>query len=172
MLDGRQIAVIAALTNGDSSAAEELVAATEPGEPWEVAVTACLRALCNRYGAGLNQPHTLADTFLTIPSQHGTIAFEVRLGLTIINVIGASPAAGRVMPELHRRITAAADGAAAKETQADPLFTTLSTQDETHRAQDLIEACGLDSPTLPAPLHQELQDAVRISDRLIRDLSP
>lgn len=46
ILDGRQTAVLAAATTGDLSGALALLEDTEPGDPWEDAVTALLTALC------------------------------------------------------------------------------------------------------------------------------
>ncbi|MDG4793010.1 hypothetical protein [Micromonospora sp. WMMD1082] len=46
MLDGRQVAVIARLVAGQHQAARQLLTETEPGEPWEAAVNACLTAWC------------------------------------------------------------------------------------------------------------------------------
>lgn len=48
MLDGRQVAVLAALTTGDTLGANSLLADTKPGEPWEEAVTDCLSIVCQR----------------------------------------------------------------------------------------------------------------------------
>ncbi|MDQ1006667.1 hypothetical protein QFZ82_001152 [Streptomyces sp. V4I23] len=169
MLDGRQIAVIAALTNGETTAAAELIAETEPGDPWERAVTACLHALCHRTSAGLDrtQENELAAAVLAVPSEPGTTVFGLRLGLTALDTIGPSPTAQRIVHALHRRITHASDGAAAREAQADALFDALSTREQKQSCRDLIEACGLSSGNLPAPLRQDLQGALRISDRVI-----
>ncbi|GAA2459472.1 hypothetical protein [Streptomyces macrosporus] len=52
MLDGRQVAVLAALTAGDTDHAQALLTDTVPGEPWERDVTACLTVLCHRTAAG------------------------------------------------------------------------------------------------------------------------
>jgi hypothetical protein len=46
MLDGRQIAVIAHATAGNHDEALALLHVTQPGQPWEAAVTACLTLLC------------------------------------------------------------------------------------------------------------------------------
>ena len=50
MLDGRQVAVIAQSTAGNTDGALKLLEETAPGEPWEQAVTACLTVLCRPPG--------------------------------------------------------------------------------------------------------------------------
>jgi hypothetical protein len=45
MLDGRQVAVIAASVAGDPDTARQLIHGTAPGQPWESTVTACLAAM-------------------------------------------------------------------------------------------------------------------------------
>ncbi|MFB7512910.1 hypothetical protein [Streptomyces sp. NPDC056144] len=47
MLDGGQVAVLAAL-DGDPAHAIDLVDRTASGEPWEDAVTSCLKVMCHR----------------------------------------------------------------------------------------------------------------------------
>ncbi len=63
MLDGRQVAVLAALVALDPAHAGDLLGDTAPGEPWEQAVTACLTALCHRSTGQLvdRYAHGLAD---------------------------------------------------------------------------------------------------------------
>ncbi|CAO0832208.1 putative protein OS=Streptomyces microflavus OX=1919 GN=Smic_64430 PE=4 SV=1 [Streptomyces microflavus] len=48
MLDGRQVAVLASLAEGDTAHASALLADTMPGETWEQTVTACLTVLSRR----------------------------------------------------------------------------------------------------------------------------
>ncbi|MCX5278082.1 hypothetical protein [Streptomyces virginiae] len=170
MLDGRQIAVVASLTNGETATAAELIAGTEPGDPWEAAVTACLHALCRRATVGLDQSekNELANIVLAIPSQPGTVLFGVRLALAALNAVDTGPAAGRIVHALHRRITLASDGVAAREAHGDPQFRALATKKELESCRDLVEACGLGSGELPVPLRRGLVGAVEISDRVIR----
>ncbi|RSS97237.1 hypothetical protein EF903_01560 [Streptomyces sp. WAC05292] len=170
MLDGRQIAVIASLTNGETATAAELIAQTEPGDPWEQAVTACLRALCLRATIGLDQTqeNDLVDTVLSAPSEPGTVLFGIRLGLAALNTLGPGPASEHLVHALHRRITRALDGAAAREAHRDAAFSALATDREIESCRDLVEACGLGSGELPAALHRDLLGAVEISDRVIR----
>lgn len=170
MLDGRQIAVIYSLTTGESATAAELIAGTTIGDPWEQAVTSCLDALWHRTFAELNssKANKLAESACAVPSEPGTVLFDIRLGLTALHTLGPGPAAERLVHALHRRITRAADGAAAREAHGDAHFSALATRKELESCRDLVKACGLGSGELPAPLRRDLISAVGISDRVIR----
>lgn len=168
MFDGRQIAVIYSLTTGESATAAELIAETTVGDRWEQAVTSCLDAVWHRTFAELNSTNELAETVLAVPSEPGTVLFDIRLGLTALHTIGPGPAAERLVHALHRRITRAADGASAREAHGDAHFSALATKKELESCRDLVEACGLGSGELPTPLRRDLISAVEISDRVIR----
>ncbi|MFD9441817.1 hypothetical protein ACFWBR_27190 [Streptomyces sp. NPDC060006] len=172
MLDGRQVAVLAALTTGDTFKAEELLVGTEPGEPWEDAVSGCLTVLC-RQAAGQpfhRQVQDLVATYLTQTDKQGITVFNIRLGLTVLDTITSpeDPDARMVVTELHRRATETTDGYAAREILAHPSFTTLATSQETQDCRALLCACALGAGTFPDDLHDEVKAAIRVSDRVIR----
>ncbi|MCX5303034.1 hypothetical protein OG304_06155 [Streptomyces sp. NBC_00160] len=173
MFDGRQIAVVAALTSGDTSHAAELIAETAAGDPWEHAITACLHALCHRASDGLGhaQENELEAAVLAVPVEQGMTVFDTRLRLTALATIAspASPAAQRITNQLHRHITNARDGFAAREALADPLFTKLAPPTQLAACRDLVEACALGSGAIPVQLRRTLDAALQRSDRVIRD---
>ncbi|MFF7143328.1 hypothetical protein ACFZB5_19110 [Streptomyces nodosus] len=173
MLDGRQVAVLAALVAGDTAWAAALLADTMPGDPWEQAVTTCLTVLCRR-DAGQPIDGHLAD-LVTVYSgrktEPGMIVFDTRLGLTVLDAIGSAEAlaAHRIVEDLHRRTTDAEDGYAARESLAHPLFTETATDRQVQDCRALVRACALGSGTLPNELRGELTAALRASDRVIRE---
>ncbi|MBZ6171209.1 hypothetical protein KVH24_03935 [Streptomyces olivaceus] len=173
MLDGRQVAVLAALVAGDTAWAAALLADTMPGDPWEQAVTTCLTVLCRR-DAGQPIDGHLAD-LVTVHSgrktEPGMIVFDTRLGLTVLDAIGSAEAlaAHRIVEDLHRRTTDSEDGYAARESLAHPLFTETATDRQVHDCRALVRACALGSGTLPNELRGELTAALRASDRVIRE---
>ncbi|MFI5670339.1 hypothetical protein [Streptomyces sp. NPDC051704] len=173
MFDGRQIAVVAALTSGNTAHAAELIADTAAGEPWEHAVTACLHALCRRACADLDhsQENELEAALLAVPAEQGMTVFDTRLRLTALDTIASpgSPAAYRITNELHRDIVGRRDGFAAREVLDDPLFTELATPTQLQDCRDLVEACALGSGAVPARLRRTLDAALHRSDRVIRD---
>lgn len=173
MLDGRQVAVLASLAAGDAAHTSALLAGTVPGEPWEQTVTACLSVL-RRLDAG--QPvcsHLagLADTFLERAAEPGMTVFDIRLGLTTLDVIGYAdlPAARRIVEDLHRRVTETEDGYAARENSAHPLFIELATDRQVRNCRALVRACALRTGTLPVRLRDELEAALSAGGSVIRE---
>ncbi|WP_097899965.1 hypothetical protein [Streptomyces sp. b94] len=173
MLDGRQVAVLASLTAGDTAHAATLVAGTLPGEPWEQTVTACLNALC-RHDAGrpvVSHLAELADAYLERKTEPGMTVFDVRLGLTVLDVVGTPglPAAHRIAEDLHRRATEAEDGYAARENVAHPLFIEFATHRQAQDCRALVRACALGSEFLPEQMQGALSAALRAADSVIRE---
>lgn len=173
MLDGRQVAVLAALVTGDTARAVGLLADTMPGDPWEQAVTACLTVLCRR-DAGQPVDGHLADLVATCSerkTEPGMTVFDIRLGLTVLDAIGSTeaPGARRIVEELHRRTTDAEDGYAARENLAHPLFTALATDGQQQDCCALVRACALGVRAVPDELQGQLSAALRASDSVIRE---
>ncbi|MFG2483368.1 hypothetical protein ACGFSI_11505 [Streptomyces virginiae] len=173
MFDGRQIAVVAALTSGNTDHAAELIAQTAAGDPWEHAVTTCLQALCRRSSADLNnaQENELEAAVLAVPVEQGMTVFNTRLRLTALDTIGSSvsSAAHRITNQLHRHITDAQDGSAAREVLNDPLFTELANPTQLKDCRHLVDLCALGAGALPDQDRRDLDAAMQLSDRVIRD---
>lgn len=171
MLDGRQVAVVAALAEGAAEAAADLLASTAPGDPWEQAVTDCLTALWLR-AAGQELDSCLAalvSTYLTHETVPGLTVFDVRFGLTVLDALGTTdhPGARSVVDDLFRRTTAAQDGYAAREVLADDLFTQLATGGQAQQCRDLVHACGLDAGELSAEHAAVLATGLDTSEAVI-----
>jgi hypothetical protein len=173
MLDGRQVAVLAALTVGDTVRANSLLADTKPGEPWEVAVTDCLSIVCHRT-AGLPWQHVLQN----LVTEHlGTLdgddltVFNTRLGLATLDLftLPEGPETRLVVEELHRRAIKTSDGYAAREILAHPLCAALATDREAQECRTLLTSCALGAGTIPDQLRDQLDHAVRTSDHTIRE---
>ncbi|WP_327386892.1 hypothetical protein [Streptomyces sp. NBC_01207] len=173
MFDGRQIAVVTALTSGDTEHAAVLIADTAAGEPWEHAVTSCLHALCLRACTGLDHraESELEAALSAVPAEQGMTVFDTRLRLTALDTIAspASPAAYRITNELHRGIVGTRDGFAAREVLDNSLFTELAGPRQLQDCHDLVAACALGSGAVPAHLRSALDTALHRSNRVIRD---
>ncbi|MFC8876093.1 hypothetical protein [Streptomyces ardesiacus] len=172
MLDGRQTAVLAALTAGNTARAAALLADTTPGEPWEQAVTACLTVLCRR-AAGQPVDRQVADlvtAYIGRKTEPGMTVFDIRLGLTVLDATGStgSPSARSIVDDLHRRTTEAQDGYAAREMLAAPLFTEIASGRQAQDCRDLVRACALGAGALPDELRGELAAVVRTGDSVIQ----
>ncbi|MCX5327823.1 hypothetical protein [Streptomyces sp. NBC_00140] len=172
MLDGRQVAVIAALTSGQTSLAEELLAVTAPGEPWEQAVTECLMTLCLR---DADKPAegaltSLTNAYLNHEAKAGTTVFDIRLGLTVLDASGPAehPEARLLIDDLVRRATDARNGYAAREVLAHPLFGVLAKDAQRQECEDLRRSCALDSGVLPEVLHRDLATALDTGEMVLR----
>ncbi|MEV6013854.1 hypothetical protein AB0M29_44930 [Streptomyces sp. NPDC051976] len=171
MLDGRQVAVVAALTEGDTDRATELLTATVPGEPWERLVTACLTAL--RHGDGGQHVDVgvvdLEDMYLESEAEPRLIAFEIRLGLSTLDALGfvQRPEADRIVRELIRRTSASFDGYAAREILAHPLATDFLGSGQVRECHALVQACALGAGTLADEPHTDLSAAVSAADRVL-----
>jgi len=164
MLDGRQVAVIAALSAGQTSRAHELLTTTAPGEPWEQAVTTCLTVLSRR---DAHQPVSdslapLTNSYLKHEGKPGTTVFDVRLGLTVLDAVGSPehPQAQLLVDHLVRRTTEARNGYAAREVLTHPLFDVLGQAPQRRQCEDLLRSCALGFGVLPEALHRDLATAL------------
>ncbi|GHE73905.1 hypothetical protein [Streptomyces cellulosae] len=172
MLDGRQVAVLASIASGETERVQQLLAETEPGDPWEQLVTACLAELARRgLGQTIPPPMTdLATAYLEHPDGHGLTVFDIRMGLTALDIIGTrSAAARRIVHDLHRRTAEAWDGYAAREILAHPVFTALASDQQLQDCHSLVAECGLEAGRLPNDLRRQLISALVVSDGVIRD---
>jgi hypothetical protein len=116
--------------------------ATQSGEPWEDAVTACL-SLCvpaddptHLVAVALNAYHALG------PAESGLAVFHIRLGLTVIDALDSGhPAREQIAANLIRH--AANDGYAARDLLAYPGRLGIATNRQIDQLTDLVSDCGL-----------------------------
>ncbi|WP_331461607.1 hypothetical protein [Streptomyces paludis] len=104
---------------------------TEPGQPWEDAVTNCLTVLTRRAAGQPFHRHLrdLVSNCLDRAAEPGMTVFNTRLGLTALDAIASpeDPAARLVVADLHRRTMKTTDGYAAREILVHPSLTALAT---------------------------------------------
>jgi len=176
MLDGRQVAVVAALTEGDTSGAQRLLNATAPGDPWEQAVTDALAVLCLNDANRMTPTMlgNLADDYRDRDAPAGMTVFDTRLGLTLLDIAVSTghPAARPLMDDMARRTMTARDGYAARELLADPLCAVVATEEQTRECRDLVQACGLDCGALPPGHAAALAGGLDSSEEVIRTSVP
>ncbi|MCT2594496.1 hypothetical protein LHJ74_32090 [Streptomyces sp. N2-109] len=171
MLDGRQVAVLAALTTGDTERADGLLADTAAGDPWEQIVTTCLVALCRREAGQPVDDHLteLVEIYLGREAEAGFTVFDIRLGLTVLDAIGSADhaASSRLAERLVHRTTEARDGYAAREILGHPLAVALTTERQAQNCEEVVRVCALGAGTVPAELHSDLSAALRTSEAVI-----
>lgn len=169
MLDGRQVAVIAHAVSGSTERALALLDDTEPGEPWENAVTACLAIQC-RNGSGNADLETLLNSYHVLDtSAPGLTVFHIRLGLSFIDVIGTvdNPHAYRIATDVIDRTTASQDGYAARDLLDHNGLHDLLTGTQARELTDLVEVCALDHGALPDTLMADLTTALARAEEVI-----
>lgn len=167
MLDGRQVAVIAYITEADEAGALRLLGETEPGEPWEEAVAACLTALCRRPGE--REALALLQRSETLPQEPQLAVFQTRLGLTVIDLAidTARHLATATAAQLVSRVLEYRDGYAAREMLAHGQRTGLLARDQARELADVVDACGLGHREIPDALHNELSAAVARAEAVL-----
>jgi hypothetical protein len=171
MFDGRQVAVIVALTRGDHRTARELLQTTAPGEDWEQLVTAVLGlvALNEEGGNHPRQRAELVETFLDYPLADGLTVPRTRLGLAIADAIADAdpPAAVRVASDLFATTAPLRDGYAARELLAHPGRIKLLTPRQVDELSGILTASALDAGRIAPALHAALTRAVLNSREII-----
>jgi len=178
MLDGRQVAIVARAIAGDHDGAQQLLATTTPGEPWEGAVTACLAALSLPPGRQLADPDTgaLISRCRRVGFQASPVTFYTRLVLSTIDAIrphGRAGAGARALTsELADQIVRVTDGYAAREILSHGDCASWVSDQQSRRLARIVAACGLGCGTMPSHLRADLSAALDIGEAVIREGSP
>ncbi|MFE4665423.1 hypothetical protein ACFRI7_05805 [Streptomyces sp. NPDC056716] len=172
MLDGRQVAVLAALSRGRTGDADDLLVATVPEEAWETAVTGCLSGLCHRMSGRpwRHQIEDLATAYAEGPGREDLAVFDARLGLALLDIVGSAEdaVAGLVVARLHHRAMHTNDGHAAREALSHPSFRAGATRDQVRDCQAIVEACALGSGRLLPEVENLLAASLSASEEVIR----
>ncbi|WP_435126333.1 hypothetical protein [Micromonospora tulbaghiae] len=168
MLDGRQISIIAHATAGRYRQARAMLDATQPGEPWEDAVTACLLLLMPDSDPADDQANRALTAYHALgPAKPGLTVFHTRLGLTLLDALDKDhPAAEQIAVELIQH--AAADGYAARDLLAHPTFLAAARHQRVNQLKTLVSTCGLDAGTLSAAHLRALLGALDMAESVIR----
>lgn len=171
MLDGRQVAVVAALTAGRTARAVELLSDTVPGEPWEQAVTACLTALCRRDDgdARINDVTGLVAMYRNHEAKPGMTVFDIRLGLTVLEAVRGTElrVVRGMVDELVHRAVEARNGYAAREILAYAGFTTVAKISHVQKLKELVRACALDAGAIEEELYRDLSMALNSGEAVL-----
>lgn len=168
MLDGRQIAVIAHATTGNHDAAAALLHTTQPGQPWEAAVTDCLTLLNEPRSTGADLGGPLAAYRALDTATVGLAVFHTRLGLCLLDSYdAAAPAAARPLAA-HLIDNAATDGYAARDVLTHSGCRGIATDRQTLTLTILVEQCGLGSGLMPDPVLADICAALDVAEQVIR----
>jgi hypothetical protein len=169
MFDGRQVAIIAHATSGDTDGALALLHDTEPGEPWENAVTACLALHC-RSNTGTADVAALMDRYRALGSSApGLAVFHTRLGLSLIDAFGpvGEPHAHQIALGLIDRAIESHDGYAARDVLGHSTCHNRLTSTQARELTALVGACALNRGTLPDRMLDDLTTALARAEEVI-----
>jgi len=159
LLDGRQIAVLAHAASGQHDEAERLLKTTTGTEPWENVVADCLRAItrATESPAGLTgATGRLPDAYLALDDP-GRAMFNVRLGLTVGELIETHDDQRAVIGKVERIAVQTADAYIAREVLSSPA---TDLRREVHaKLRRTIDQASLGHPLGTAQVRQ-LTDAV------------
>ncbi|XVQ86431.1 hypothetical protein ACQP2K_03060 [Microbispora siamensis] len=170
MLDGRQVSVIAHTMAGELVTARDLLEATQPGEPWEDAVTTCLAALCRLEGPEDELLAVMLDRYRRLDhTAPGLIVFQTRLGLSVYDAVGGMecPEGRAVADVLIARVVTSQDGYAARELLGHPEFRTSLGQNDAVALTHTLAISGLGRGRLSAALLSEIVATLASNSSLI-----
>ncbi|MFA1538059.1 hypothetical protein [Actinomadura monticuli] len=118
LLEGRQVAILAACVGNRHSEAREILHSSTPTEPWEHQVASCLKVICDSTDPPALHGLIIAmiRAFCDSEPVTGYALFRVRLGLTVTTLASINPHSRA--PTLLRQVAAEAvdsgDGYAAR----------------------------------------------------------
>jgi hypothetical protein len=172
LLDGRQAAILAYLTGGQPREAAQMTDQSAVTEPWEHAVQAILRVMCQR-AAGQDPPTgittmTAAASALASSETPGATLTRTRIGLIALGLAGDSDAT-QARDLRTALITAGnADAYAARDLLASHWIAKSLTTAQHSELETLITARGLGAGTIPAQPYERLTTAVNQAESILR----
>lgn len=177
LLDGRQAAILALLTNGQAAQADQMTEQAIVTEPWEQAVQAMLHVLCQPGTGQLPEPAVIrmiaTAQELAEERAPATAVTRTRIGLTALDLAADSNHAET--RAIRRALISAGstDAHAARDLLASHQLSKFLTSDQRADLHALLRACGLGAGTIPGHLHDQLTRAARRSENALQhSLSP
>ncbi len=164
LLDGRQAAILALLADAHATEAARMVEQATVAEPWERAVQAVLRVLC-QHAAGQDPPPGAATMIAAVcvlaqEQDPVTAVTRTRIALNALD-LAADRDITQALSLRAALITAGnADGYAARDLLANHQMSQSLTSAQNSQLQAQVRACGLGIGTIPSHLHHRLANAV------------
>ncbi|MBX6386088.1 MAG: hypothetical protein IRZ07_24470 [Microbispora sp.] len=173
LLDGRQIMIMSLMERGLDQEARATIESTAPAEPWEDAIAALLRVCCRPATSPAPQSeleHALRETLtLFAPPDPATAVFQVRAGLTALELVPDRTGADAARLQDTVAEAASLDANAARDVLNHPLSSHLTTE-QRRKLDDVLTASGLGAGKLsPADMHA-LTTAVDTAEAALRRL--
>ncbi|MEV0624156.1 hypothetical protein AB0I81_63360 [Nonomuraea sp. NPDC050404] len=171
LLDGRQIVIVARCLAGQHENAQALLDESTLTDPWEHLVALPLGVLCRRASGrpADAEIEAMRQRYLDLEPADELIIFYTRLGLTMIDLAGGpdQTTAASITARLVHDIRAAGDGYAARDLLAHQTCRAALTDAHERMLIAAVEAAGLNTGPIPAPLIDDLHAAVQLSEARI-----
>jgi hypothetical protein len=160
LLDGRQAAILALLTNGQAAEAARMVEQSAVAEPWEHAVQAVLRVLCQRAAGddNLSGFATMLDAACALGGVQdpATAVCRARIGIVSLDLVVPEDTANASAVRTSLIAAGGADGYVAR----DLLTTEFLSSAQRSRLRGLVNDCGLDAGAIADRFHDDLMGSV------------
>jgi hypothetical protein len=171
LLDGRQAAILALLTTGRASAAAQMTEQSTVAEPWEYAVQAVLRVMCQRGAGQVPAPGTATMTAaacaLARAEEAGATVTRTRIGLIALDL--ADDPDSNQTRALNAALvsTGNEDAYAARDLLASSQMARSLTISQRSELETLVQSCGLGAGEIPARLHNQLVIAAEQAESIL-----
>jgi hypothetical protein len=168
LFDGRQVAVIAALTEGDPRSALAMAENSTVQEPWEEAVHATLSLWCRVESGGSGADETATVLRRVHDTQAHQVVFQTRLGITATELTGGPHRdAMSVVSRLVSAAVRAQDGYSSRALLS--VWEHELPQDQVDALESVLNASGIDTRTLPEASLHALRASMKKANRRLRD---
>jgi hypothetical protein len=171
LLDGRQVAIVARILGGEPAAALALLERTVTPTLWERCVAAILNMVRLEHYAqpAVDAARSMAAHYLALPHVAELLAFQVRLGLAVIDLAGGLDCAGarQVTTRVVAQAMAAADGYAARDLLSHAVLRAQLAEHDERALAVIVQSAGLGCGTMPTGLLADLLSAAAISEDVI-----
>ncbi|MFJ3931613.1 hypothetical protein [Streptomyces sp. NPDC090029] len=172
LLDGRQIKIMALMEQGLDQQALDMIATTQPTEPWEAAVADLLRAHCRLAAAALPQAdrdqaqHAVVS--LLADPEPSIAVFQTRAGLAALDLDDSGPHTDSLASALAE--AARLDAYAAREVLGHPAARAILSTERASSLDSVVANAGLGASILPDHHHRALSEAVARGEAELRRL--
>lgn len=162
LMEGRQVAILAALVTHTPGAARSLLHASTLTELWEHQVASCLEVMCSGtdQAASCRAAAVMIHQFQDSRPVVGYAVFRARLGLAVTALSrSCTTAAAALLTQVTDEAIAARDGYAARDILNHRIPDADLPSEQRQALNDLLAASGLNAGPLPPPLQEAFTNA-------------
>ncbi|TMR26875.1 hypothetical protein [Actinomadura geliboluensis] len=171
LMEGRQIAILAAYLNDAPDTARELLHASTPTEPWEHQIASCLEVICSsaNHQAPIALLTGMIHTFRNSDPIAGYALFRARLGLTVTTLAsnGIPSQAPALLQQVAAEAASSGDGYAARAVLHARIPGLVLPARRRRTLANLVTSSGLGSGPLPQPLQTAFANATTTAVKVL-----